>query len=357
MELAQALSPYMGVSSTNFENRYGKLLKTRSRQEIDRFVAALNELEQVKTCLVAKFSDNPLIGYKVRGGLGAICIDCAEVYVTPILVNHGFDTQIVARELPDVLCESGRRLPGIHVYNIVNIGAVDFIVDLDADPFVGRNSGIVVALLQARIPFYSRGFLYHCRRVDRTGRITSYKFLFEDEVGRSHTYLEGDTAEYMTIGPYHNASDQSLCPLCFAGGATGYFGFERYYVGISGPYYRVRFILVCLVSPGEEECTYQVSFDGVAHISARGQKATVVRQSPLDCVLITVTLTSGGTVRLSLAGDGTLAANDLVRFVPAEMASATAWRTRVSAGDWPKPQVILPRPALSRERDWELKTA
>jgi len=355
MELAQTLSPYFAINSTNFEEKFGRLLKTWSRPEISRFAAALNELEQAKARLVAKFSDNPLIGYKVQGGLGAICITCVEEYVTRILVNNGFDTQIVARELPDEFCESAHRLPGIHVFNVVTIGGVDFIVDLDVDPFVGQNSGIFVAPLQAGIPFDSRGFLYHCRRVDRTGKITSYKFFFEDEEGHSHTYLEGDTAEYMTIAPYHNASDQSLCPVCFTGGATVYFGFERYYIGSSGPYYRIRFTLVCPVSASQKDPTYQVTLDDVAYIRVRRQKVLVGRHSPLSCVLIAVILASGCRLELLLASDGTLVANDFVRFVPTEMALSRGFRARLSAKDGPKLQVILPRPcyvrsALSRER-------
>ena len=343
MELTQAMSPYVAVSSTNFEKRFGKLLKIRSKPEIGRFAAALDELEQTKARLVAKFSNNPLIGYKVQGGLGAVCITCVEEYVTGILTKNGFDTQIMARELPYDLSESGHRLPGIHVYNVVTIGAVDFIVDLDIDPFVERNTVVVVAPLQADIPVYSNGFLYHCRTLDKTGRITSYKFSFEDEEGRMRTYLEGDTAEYLTIAPYHNASDQSLCPLCFAGGATIYFGFEKYYIGSSGPYYRIPFTLVCPVFPGEKNRTYQLAISDVDHIRVHRQEATIGEHPGLSRVVIAVTLTSGCRVQMLLASDGTLVANDFVYFVPRKLASPGGFQVRLSAKDGPKPEVILPR--------------
>jgi len=303
MELTQAMIPYEAVNSTNFEKKFGKLLKTRNNLEIGRFLVALNELEQTKSHLVAKFSNNPLISYKVKGGLGAVCITCVEEYVTEILTKNGFDTQIMARELPYDLSELGHCLPGIHTYNIIIIGAVDFVVDLDMDPFVKRNAGVVVTPLQADIPVYSNGFLYHCRTIDKAGRITSYKFFFEDEIGQIHTCLEGDTAEYLTIAPYHNASDQGLCPLCFVGGATVYFGFEKFYIGGSEPYFRIPFTLVCPMFPGEKNLTYQLAISDVDYIRVHRQEAVIGEHPELSRVVIAITLTSGCRIQMLLASD------------------------------------------------------
>lgn len=345
MDPTQAINPYSAVSSTNFERRFCKLFRVLNRKMTDRFCAALDDLKQAKATLVAKFSKSPLIGYQVRGGLGAVCITCVEEYVTSILVRNGFKTQILARQLPYDLWGAEQRRPGIHAYNIVKVCGTDFVVDLDADPFVGRNVGIVVVPLQNDVPWYSSGFLYHCRNIDKRNRITFYRFSFQDEDGRIHHYFEGDTAEYLTIAPYHNASDQSLCPLCFAGGTTVYFGFEKNYIGSSGPYYRIPFTLVCPTFPGEKDCTYQLTIGDVQHIRVYRQQPATGEHQRLSQVVIAILLTNGCKIQFLLANNGMLVANDFVSFAPTGLASPSGFKSRLSAKDGPEPHVILPRPS------------
>lgn len=345
MELSQTISPYIAVSSTDFEKRFVKLLKARNKEESNKFVAALKELEQTKANLVTKFSDNPLIGYKVPSGLGAVCVTCVEQHVTDILTRHGFQTQIHARQLPDRIWENGRKRPIIHAYNIVEVCGTDFVVDLDADPFVGRNVGIIVAPLQTNIPWYSDGFLYHSRSVTRTGTIANYKFSFQNNEGQIRTYLEGDMAEYITIAPYHGRSEESLCPLCLAGGATIYFSFEKYYIGNSGPYYRIPFILVCPIYPGEKNCTYQLTINDVDHIRVHRQQSASKEHSRPNLVVISIRLKNGCKLQFLLTNDGTLVANDFVSFASAELASPSGFKVRLSAKDGPKPKIILPKPS------------
>lgn len=342
MDFTRILNNFTAVSSTDFEKRFSRLFGFQDEKEVLRFKTSLDELVDIKAALVAKCSKNPMIGYQVEQGLGAICITCVEEHVTRILVKNGFSTQIYAREFPGSLWDDGQKKPSIHTYNVVRVCGSDFIVDIDVDPFLGRNSGIVIAPLQTNIPIYSDGFLYHCRSINNMGKITYYKFSYKENSGRIQNFLEGNIANYLTIAPYHGLSDESLCPLCFSGGATLYFGFEKCYFSHSEVEYRIPLVLVCPVLPGDKERTYQLSFVNVCHIKVQKQEVPIKEQTGCERVAITILLTNGRKIELLLAGNGTLVANDFVSFVRKERPSAASLKVSVSAANSLDSKIILP---------------
>src|SRR5674476_1296841 len=95
-----------------------------------------------------------------------------------------------------------RGFPPIHAYNVLNLGLFRFIVDLDADPFHGTNTGVVVAPLAANVPIYNQGFVYHTRSCASGGEIVRFSCMLFDDMRGPRVYMDGDGAERISIVPY-----------------------------------------------------------------------------------------------------------------------------------------------------------
>ena len=100
------------------------------------------------------------------GGVGTICNSCAESHVTPILAGCGIATEMIARQYP-YEWRHPRGFPPNHAYNLIDIGSSRFVLDLDAT----ANTRVVVAPIEANVPFYDVGFDYHKRSFAPTGEI------------------------------------------------------------------------------------------------------------------------------------------------------------------------------------------
>ena len=226
-ELARLISSYAYASGRDAIQR----LRTQSldlQADVEhRLLSAIQDLIRVKGELISQNATSDSLAYPVDDGLGAMCITCVEKHVTGILAEYHFPSEISCRQFWPSFYADGVRRPPIHAYSTVELGGVSLIIDIDADPFVGKNIGVVLAPFDADIPLYRNGFLYHRRHLAADGKIDRYACYYHRDCGDVYKYMEGDVAEYMTIAPYHFESDSNLCPICFTGGSTLYFGFNK----------------------------------------------------------------------------------------------------------------------------------
>lgn len=220
------LTQYTHTTRTNFGQRFESLLANAPSDQLERFCVTLNALQQRKSSLIEELCEDFRVSFRPGQGLGAICISCVESHVTPILTACGIETEMVARQYP-YEWRSQRGFPPIHAYNLFNLGPFRFIVDLDADPFQGANTGVVVAPLAAHVPIYHQGFVYHTRSYTSGGEIVRFSCTLFDDMHGPRVYMDGDGAEHISIVPYQFESGANSCPLVLAGGATLYFGYDK----------------------------------------------------------------------------------------------------------------------------------
>lgn len=301
-----------------------------------RLSSAIQELSRVKTALVSQRSGSDSLAYPVKDGLGAMCITCVEKHVASVLARYGVPNEVCCRQFWPSSYAGEIRRPPIHAYSIVELGGVPLIVDIDADPFVGRNIGVVLAPLDADITLYRNGFVYHRRHLAESGQIAGYACYYERDRGDVYKYMEGDVAEYMTIAPYHLESDANLCPIGFTGGATLYFGFDKCISEDQRVFYEIPLVLVCPMFSGARDQVYQVKFTGASDFT--------VRRHVDRSVVISIVLSDGFPVELRLSEDGCLVENEWVSFVASPQVSPGTCRARLNAGSLSRGPVKLPRP-------------
>lgn len=323
-DLAQLILPYAYASEGDSIRALPTHLADLPADAARRLSLAILELSRVKTALVSQNSGSDSVAYPVKDGLGAMCITCVERHVASVLAKYGVPNEVCCRQFWPSSYPGELQRPPIHAYSVVELGGVALIVDIDADPFVGRNVGVVLAPSDAGIPLYLNGFVYHRRYFTESGQVAGYACYYERDRGDVYKYMEGDVAEYMTIAPYHLESDANLCPIGFTGGATLYFGFDKCFSEDRRVSYEIPLVLVCPMSSGAGDRVYQVSFTGASDFT--------VRKHADRGVVISIVLSGGFPVELHLSEDGCLVENEWVSFVASPHLSQGTCRARLNAG-------------------------
>jgi hypothetical protein len=221
------------------------------------------------------------------------------------LTASGLATDIIARQYP-FEWSTNQQFPPIHAYNIVALGSNRFIVDMDADPFLGNNAGIVVAPVAANIDIYSLGFAYHERSVSATGQITRFSCSLFDNSNGLRIYMEGDVADHISVAPYHFESGENRCPVVLPGGATIYFSYDKVYNESGNAFHEISLIAVCRI-PGHESAIYNLRIDNI--------RSFRVRRADSGRTQVSLKLEDESTFELLVAPDGTLLATDYLDFL------------------------------------------
>ena len=292
----------MHTNSENFRLRFEHLLGEVPSGYVDGVCLALDALLERKSSLIEELSEDPRVQHRPNGGLGAICISCVESHVTPILKNYGIATDMIARQYPYKWCERF-GFPPIHAYNLLNLGPARFVLDLDADPFYGANTGVVVAPLAAKLPIYELGFAYHKRSCASNGEIVEFSCMHFDDKHGQRVYMDGDVAEHFSIVPYHFESGANRCPIVIAGGATLYFGYDKCSDRSGNVFHSVSLSCVCAV-PASTAVVYNLHFHGI--------RSFHVRRADASSTAISIAFDSRSRFELLIAPDGTVLPNTYV---------------------------------------------
>lgn len=345
MDVQQKAGPFINVRPDNIEQRLRDIGVPADVHELPRLRKALQELYAAKEEMVVCHARDERIPFRVAQGLGATCITCVENHVTPILCRNGLRTEMFARQFPHEFWGPSVRAPQIHAYNTVIVGGRRLVVDMDFDPFMGVNSGIVVVPTEARIPVYDDGFVYHSRELDERGRIVAFTFAFEDTSGQAHVYAQGSSARYITMAPYHLESGENRCPISLAHCATIYFAHERSYQG-GACRDAILFTLVCPKSSGDMENGYQIDVGGVKTFRVHEVLHPAFRDERQG-ISVQVRLSSQRLLELLIAADGTLRESNCVAFRSAKERLQGMFRARIRASDQDDDILLLPRPSIS----------
>ena len=155
-ELAGLISPYASASARDAIQRLRAHSLDLQPHVEQRLLSAIQDLIRVKAELISQNAGLDSLAYPVDDGLGAMCITCVEKHVAAILAAYRFPSEISCRQFwpsfyTDEVCG-----PPIHAYSTVELGGVPLIIDIDADPFVGKNLGVVLAPFDADIPLYPK---------------------------------------------------------------------------------------------------------------------------------------------------------------------------------------------------------
>jgi hypothetical protein len=346
LDLDNLVSKYTHTSGSEVVERLRLIPFESQSHGVAGLASAITELIDIKAGLVSRNARSDLLAYSVEGGLGAMCITCVEKYVTGALVKHGLGSMIYARQFTTRFSGGPPRRPPIHAYNIVDVGNLQLVIDLDADPFLGRNTGVIVAPAVAGIPLYTDGFPYHRRAVDSNGQITYYECCFENDNGKVVRYMEGDVAEAITIAPYHLESGENGCPICLPGGATLYFSFDKCYRVEVDPgeqnekrwqaSYEIALAIVCSVVRERVDQLYQITFSNVQEIG--------IRRKTEGAVAVQVVSTGNRTIEILVSDQGMLMANEWLSFRPTSSPVMKDFRVRLSATACSPGDIVLPLP-------------
>ncbi len=297
------LTQYAHTTRTNFRQRFASILANAPRDQLERFYLALDALQQRKSSLIEELCEDSRVSYRPAEGLGAICISCVESHVTPILTACGIETEIVARQYPYEWRDQ-RGFPPIHAYNLLYLGPFRFVVDLDADPFHGANTGVVVARLEANVPIYNQGFVYHTRSCASGGEITRFSCMLFDDVHGTRVYMDGDAAEHLSIMPYQFESGSNSCPLVLAGGATLYFGYDKTWDIRGLVFHSISLTCVCRV-PICTTALYNLRFRRIHSFH--------VRRADNRSAAVSILFEDTSQFELLIASDGSLLPNKYVK--------------------------------------------
>lgn len=297
------LTQYAHTTRSNFRQRFASILANAQRDQLERFYLALDALQQRKSSLIEELCEDPRVSYRPANALGALCISCVESHVTPILTACGIETEIVARQYP-YQWRDQRGFPPIHAYNLLYLGPHRFVVDLDADPFQGVNTGVVVAPLEANVPIYNQGFVYHTRSCASGGEITGFSCMVFDDVHGTRVYMDGDVAEHISIMPYHFESGSNSCPLVLAGGSTLYFGYDKTLDTQGVVFHSISLTCVCRV-PICTTALYNLYFRRIHSFH--------VRRADNRSTAVSILFEDRSQFELLIASDGSLLPNKYVQ--------------------------------------------
>jgi hypothetical protein len=296
------LTQYAHTNSKNFRQRFARFAANAPSDKVDRVSVALDALLERKLSLIEELSGDSRVPNTPSGGLGAICISCVESHVTPILAACGIATEMIARQYP-YEWRHQRGFPPIHAYNLIDLGPSRFVLDLDADPFFGANTGVVVAPIEANVPIYDVGFEYHKRSFAPTGEIIGFSCMHFDDVHGPRVYMDGDWAGHVSIAPYHFESDANRCPIVIAGGATLHFGYDKSWDIKGNVLHSISLTCVCPV---------QANLAGVYNLHFQHVQLFHVQRTEDLGSTISIVFDDTSHFELLIAPDGTLLPNNYV---------------------------------------------
>jgi hypothetical protein len=297
------------VSSGNFSERYKNKFDLYDEYEVERFCSVINELAEIKDVLIKDTLENNLISYRTPDGLGSICVTCVEEYVTPVLFKMGFSTKIIARQFHYIESNSFMPGPPIHAYNIVSICGTDFIVDIDVDPFAGRNTGIFITPAKTSLKIYNSGFVYHDRNINQKGKIESFNFTYHNDSNKLTKYACGNFIDDLSIAPYHGESNDNYCPIVIIENVTLYFSYDKCYIA-NKLVHKISIVLVCPLFKYDTTQSLQINIYGV-------KSFYINHLEPLDNAIsstIFFEFISGRKSEVLISKDGTIIENKYFRY-------------------------------------------
>ncbi len=306
-------SCYTHITADNFEDIFSQLFKDAENDGISRFKSVLTALNEKKNELVEldRKRTDQIAAYPVPDGLCACCISCVENWVLPTLSEFGFETEFILRQFDSNFIKELRSFPQIHAYVVIKIADIPLIVDMDADPFIGQNTGIVVSpLLQNEI--YSIGHIVHLRRINKNGEIIDYSFCYDTKEG-PFTYIKGDCAAYITVKPFFREFDENWCPIVFEGGATLYFNYSRTWINMISEDTISAILAVKRSRDDKKEHSthlYNLRFDDITMIG-------IIKSCEGESVIINVAARNG-TYIFTISSNGRLLPGGSVKYYKVE---------------------------------------
>ncbi len=316
--------------------RSGRPMTLEDWSEIQRFRQALVALGERKKELIEKYGKLPGMGFKVEGGLGAICVDCAEKHVPGILNRFGFEAQVVHRQFDKEYIER-KNYPPIHAYNIAEVCGKYFIIDIDADPFEGRNTGVVVIPVPEAIgTIYTEGFVSVRYRIDKEGGIDEYSSHYVRTDGSTVKYLRGNRVEHVGKGKDIKDPDRKIRAVRFRGGAEMLIGYQGTQ---SGGYADMSAVIMVRSSNGENTPLYHLKIDNIRNIvtDAKEDKEGIAGGTE-----ISVLLNNGKKIKILVTGEGVLAQSEHVSFEGRDEAIVDALLVEPVRGEDGSMRFVLP---------------
>ena len=202
-----------------------------------RFRSALSEIFLVRHKLFELEQPNKS---KKKGnsnkGLSDICITANERYLLPALSDLGIECCMEVRRY--YFDEISEHLPLIHAFSIVKLQGVEFIVDVNADPFYGEDVGIIITPEREVEGLYSSGWKIHTRQLEEKDRIKAFDFFTND----ARLYFHGEDIPYLSIRNYFLDSDSNLCPIGLTACTSIYFSYARCWRDMN-PYDAIQLVM------------------------------------------------------------------------------------------------------------------
>lgn len=288
--------------------RYCELFSAPNKacsNELYRFSDAIRKLADVKAGLISSLSENRLVAYPVNDGLGAICISAVENHVTPVLIEHGFDTSIYLRRY-DFKSADEENVPRIHCYNTLQIGEVELVVDIDADPFAKKNTGVLVAPMRMSPKIYQQGQMLHRRTIDSDGNVASFCF-WNVELDGAKEVFRGDHCRSISLLNYFEPPEESLCPIVLRSGALVLFGVSMSSIGGGPVIHRQHCVLACRRSLDHASKSIELSISEADSIN--------IRRSENGNDLVSIMLGNGRSIKFEFAlKSGIIVKNETIDF-------------------------------------------
>ena len=307
--LKRFIRRYGWVNSKNFLLRYKRLFIFYNPDEIQRFCVALEELIKIKDKLIRLTHNDQFITYETQNGLGSICITCVEDYVTNVLNKNGFIVKVIAKQFNYEKFVNIKPFPLIHSFNIVEICGTKFIVDIDADPFAGENTGILVIPGKSTLRVYNSGFIYHERVSDPSGVIKYFGFFYFTRLNKLYRYGYGNFANRISVVPYHDESEHNYCPIEITRNSTLFFSYDKCLIN-NKIVHKVKIYLTCLFSKERFDKYLRINIYEVRSFS-------ILKNDNLKDNIVSfvkIILTSGRKYKIAISDYGTIVENRYFKY-------------------------------------------
>jgi hypothetical protein len=337
--LLLALTPYVQINSKDFRQRFARFLVDTPSDQVDRVSVALDALLERKLSLIKELSGDFRVPYTPTSSLGAICISCVESHVTPILADCGIATEMIARQYPHEWRQRN-GFPPIHAYNLIDLGRSRFVLDLDADPFFGADTGVVVAPIEAHVPIYNVGFEYHKRSFAPTGEIVEFSCMYLDDEHGQRVYMDGDWASHISIVPYHFESDANRCPIVVSGGTTLHFGYDKCWDIKGNVLHSISLTCVCPV---------QVNRGGIYNLHFQHIQYFNVKRTEDLGTTISIAFDDTSHFEMLIASDGTLIPNNYISLHNSRESMPETISVRLTGGHGQPVKLNLPYPEQAHD--------
>lgn len=268
--------------------------------ELISLVKVFEILSSERKKLINSLAGSVFRSFPVHGGLSAICLSCVEKFVTPTLVAHGFPTRVVLKAYPR---RCGETLPGIHCFNLITFGGRELIVDMDADPLLRSQEGVLIMPMSAALRWHGDGVVMHERSIDTNGRICQFSFWDEENPG-AEAFFSGDGANWLSLISYC-AGDDDFSPVYLVSGARILFGISRFLVaGIRVT--KISFTLVCRRTSETRDESFEIQVREVCSVRV------FAKQDGSDEILVRRLF--GNPLRFVVANSGMLVESESLMF-------------------------------------------